>query len=532
MSAVAPARPAARGGAPARPGAARTARWIFLGALLCYAAFGGGRIVGSDEVTMFQLARALARGGVAVPEGATMPGPDGRHYTKNAAGQAIAALPLVVAGDAVAGIAGLPPARRELASRFVASFFNAAVTALLLAAFYRAARALGVGGAPAFAATLLLGYATPVDPYAKSFMAEPLQALGLLLALTGAARAAAGDDRAARSAALGAFLAVSVKLVMLPIAMLALLPLVARRSDGRPVPGRWLGLAAIAAALAFHAAYNLARFGTPLESGYGRQAGAAAWSTPLAVGLYGLLLSSGKGLVWFAPPLALLPFGIARMRHVAGRDRSGAAIAARWAARAVLMTLVFTVLLYARFEHWAGDGSFGPRYLVPVIPLAMLAVAFALQGASRGLRRAAWTLGVLGALVQAGGVLIYFGAQMREAGDYPYTRSLSDPRFMESSRWNPRFSPILGHWSMAARNLGGHLRGELPRLAPDGEGGRLGLSAAGERALLHGLDLWWLYLRYAGFPPGPPLAAAALLMAGSAWAFLRAWRLARAEPPA
>lgn len=519
-----------RGPRPERvagPGAARarTARRIALAAFLLYAGCGGGRIAGSDEVTMFELARALARGAVAVPEGATMPGPDGRHYTKNTAGQAVAALPLVAAGDALAGAAGLPPARRELAARFVASFFNAAVTAILLGVFYATARALGAGASAALAAALLLGLATPVFVYSKSFMSEPLQALGLLLALGGAARALAGEDRAPRSAAAGAFVAVAAKLVMLPLALLALLPLAARRRDGRAIPGRWLPLAAIAAALLGHALYNLARFGTPLESGYGRQASAGAWSTPLHVGLYGLLLSPGKGLAWFAPPLWLLPLGIARLRAAAGE---GTAVAKRWAARGILAVLGFALLLYGAFEHWAGDGSYGPRYLVPVLPLGLLAVAFALDRASRAVRRWAWTLGVLGLLVQAGGVLIYFGAQMREAGDYPYTRSLGDPRFLESSRWNPRFSPILGHWRMALRNTGEHLRGRMPQLAPGGEG-RLGLRPDGERALLRGLDLWWLYARYAGLHGGALAAAALALFGAAAWAGAGAVRAARRE---
>src|SRR5213075_1973446 len=123
-------------------------------AFLLYALTGGGRVVGSDEVTMLELARSLLVGRIDVPAGATLAGRDGRHYTKNAAAQAILALPLV--GVAEAGAHALPPARRTLAVRFAASFFNALVTALVLAAFYSAARALGVATGGALAATLLL----------------------------------------------------------------------------------------------------------------------------------------------------------------------------------------------------------------------------------------------------------------------------------------------------------------------------------------------------------------------------------------
>src|SRR5205085_404804 len=96
-------------------------------------------------------------------------GPDGRDYTKNAAAQAVLALPLVAAAEAGARAAHLPPERAALAVRFGASFFDAIVTAAMLAAFYMAARSLAASRRAALLAALLLGFATPVWPYAKSF---------------------------------------------------------------------------------------------------------------------------------------------------------------------------------------------------------------------------------------------------------------------------------------------------------------------------------------------------------------------------
>jgi len=520
-----------------RGGTARTALALALAAFLLYAVSGGGRVVGSDEVTMLALARALLHGGIAVPEGATLAGPDGRCYTKNAAGQAVLALPLVALSEAGAAVLRLDPERRGLAVRFGASFFGALVTAVLLGVFYWGARALGAGAAPALAGAVLLGFATPVWVYAKSFMAEPLQSLGLLLELLAAALMPAAAPRARRRlgllAAGGALLAISAKLTMLPLALACLLPMI-----GVPA-GAWvLPLAGIALALAGHAAYNAARFGALLQTGYGAQASPASLTTPALVGLYGLLLSSGKGVAWFAPALWLAPRGwwaatrrtTALRAAVPGRNR------ARWreltpagrAAWGALAVWVLGLALYCKFQHWAGDGSFGPRYLVPLLPPGLLLVAFALQRASRALRRGALVLGLLGAFVTLGGVGIYFGAQMREAGDYPYQLPLDDPRFMSGSHFNPRFSPIAGHWQMLARNLGEHLRGEMPKLtgtvAPDA---RLGLNAADQAALLHALDVWWLYARYAGVPALPVLAALGLLLVLAAFALAwlaAAWR--------
>jgi hypothetical protein len=486
---------------------------LALGAFLLYAASGGGRVVGSDELTMLELSRALLHGHIAVPEGATIPGRDGRNYSKNAAGQAVVALPLVALSEMVSRLT--PPPRRELASRAVVSFFNAAIAAALLGVFYATARSLGIGGPAALAGALLLGFTTPIWVYAKSFMAEPLEALGLLLALGGSARARIGGRWAGPQAALGILLAVCSKLSVLPLTLAALIPM------ARAPRRAWIwALGALALAMLAHAAYDVARFGTPFETGYGAQATPAAYSTPLLVGLYGLLLSSGKGVMWFAPALWLAPAGFTAMRAGAGRARATAI--------AALLMSGAALLLYARFQHWAGDGSFGPRYLVPVLPAAFLAVGFACDHAPRARRVTAALLGLAGLLVTIGGVAIYFGAQMREAGDYPYTLPLDHPHFMESSHFNPRFSPIFGHWSLLRRNLTLALDGRAPHIGA-GSGPSAGAGAAGDarlgvgeedqRALLQGFDFWWAYAGYAGLP-AVPLMLVALVMFGGGLALI------------
>jgi hypothetical protein len=310
---------------------------------------------------------------------------------------------------------------------------------------------------------------------------------------------------------------------MLPLAVVCLAPLV-----GRPFRVWRLPLAGLALALAGHAIYNVARFGTPLETGYGAQATPAAWSTPLFVGLYGLVLSSGKGVLWFAPALWLAPAGWRAMTRGTSPARWNLLGPSARAAWGVLLAWIIGLLMYGRFQHWAGDGSFGPRYLVPLLPLGILPVAFALTRPSRLRRNIALALGALGLAVQLGGVAIHFGAQMREAGDYPYTLPLDHPRFMYDSHFTPRSSPILGHWRMLARNLSEHLQGHVPRLTVEGTPDpRLGVSVEDQASLLHALDFWWLYARYAGVP-APPLLAALLVLLGlagfAAVGLRRAWQ--------
>ena len=514
----------------------RTARLLALAAFLVFALTGGGRIGASDEVTMFDLSRAMLHGHIDVPVGATLQGPDGRQYTKNTAGQAVLALPLVGAAEFAAHAAGFRDEKAVLAARFVTSFFNAAVTALLLAAAYAFARRLGVKPRAALAAAAMLGFTTPVWVYAKSFMAEPLEALGLLLVLGNAALASAGGTRALPDerrrllfCALGAFLAFGVKASMLPLVLLAMTALGLQR------PSRWLvPLAGVALAGAGHVAYNVARFGNALESGYGAQATPEAFSTPLPVGLYGLLLSSGKGVLWFAPAILLAVAGVAEMtrpRAHSSEPRHGGP--ARNAAIAAGLTWAAALAQFGTFQHWAGDGSWGPRYLVPLLPLAFLPVAFAIDSATRVRRRIAWALAACGLVVTLGGVGVYYGAEMRAVGDYPYTLALDDPRFMEASHFNPRFTPIAVHWRMLAADLAAHARGDMPRIGQAGAAdARTGVSPADQQQLVNAIDVWWLYARYAGLPALPLAAAALALLAGALAAAAAARRSAAAEEAA
>ena len=512
--------------------ARRVARHLGLALTLLFLATAGGRITASDEYTLYRLAESLVtRGAVWVEAGNAERGPAGRLYPKAGIGQALAAAPFYAAGKAAA--IPFDGAKEELVTRAITSLLNAFVSGLLGAILFLLF--LEVGAAPrgalfwAFATCL----ATPLWVYAKSFLTEPLLALGLTAGFYGAVRfRATGAPRHALIAGFAWGGTVLVKYALAPAVLLLALPFL---PDLRKTRAALPGILAVLLCVLLALVYNATRTGSPLGTGYGRQASASAFSTPLFVGLYGLLLSSGKGIVWFAPAIALAPAGWAEMtrpRQHSNEPRHG--VAARNAALAAIATWMVGLLQFGTFQHWAGDGSWGPRYLVPLLPLAFVAVAFALTAATRARRRLAWTLGLAGLLVTVGGVGIHFGAEMRAVGDYPYTLALEDPHFMEASHFNPRFSPIVVHWRMLAQNAASHLRGDLPALGNDGTPDpRLGISPADQAAMLRAIDVWWLYARYAGLPMAP-LAVAVLalkLAAIAAWIYaLRALRVEGKRP--
>jgi hypothetical protein len=506
-----------------RPGvlpAPAVALRLAVGMTLWFVATAGGRITASDEYTMYRLTEAIVtQGTVSVDAGNAERGPDGKLYPKAAIGQAIAAAPFYAAGRAAA--LAFPEPKRELVTRAVTSLLGPVAGGLLAAFLFLLFLEVGASPRGALFWSLAACLATPLWVYAKSFLTEPLSALGLVAGLYGALRfQRGGGPQHALLCGLAWGGTVLVKYALLPAVVVLAIPFLPQLRRGRDaLPGVFAVLVCAALALA----YNAMRTGSVLGSGYGRQGTLEAFTTPLYVGLDGLLLSSGKGVIWFAPLVVLVPAAFVPAWRRLGAPAAAIAVAC------ALMTLV-----YASFEHWAGDGSWGPRYLVPLVPLALVLVvaAHAQQPWGGAPRRAlVGTLAALGLLVQIGGVGIYFGAQMREAGDYPYTKALDDPSFMVESHFNPARSPIAHHWRMLARNVREHAAGRWPRLTPASgasvESERLAVPADQVQGLTHALDFWWAYAAYAGLPRMPLLALALAVTAAAVLQLVYAAKSAR-----
>lgn len=338
----------------------------------------GGHTYAIDEEQMLAAAESLATQGSFVIE----QGADGPHYSSYGPGQSLLAVPLVLLGHAVA--AAFPPDGFALITRDVVSWFNPLVTAISAALIALAALRLGYSRAAATGTALLYGLATLAWPHSKTFFAEPLASLltfAAFVVVLGPVDEPGGRWRMAGSPALAlsgffAALACTVKLqagLALPfIGLWVLFEHVARRqatdggrrSDKRRIwssvlrPSLLWGLGAIGG-LGLLGLYQWAIFGSPLRSGYGGASG--VFNGDMVEGLYGLLISPGKGIIWYAPPLLLLPIGLWQIWR---RHPSVAALCA-------LLSLA-TLLLYARVIFWHGDGAWGPRYLNMALPFMAL----------------------------------------------------------------------------------------------------------------------------------------------------------------
>jgi hypothetical protein len=141
-----------------------------------------------------------------------------------------------------------------------------------------------------------------------------------------------------------------------------------------------LSAAVALAPVAAHLAYSDHYFGSPLGTGYGREA-VDGWT---GTGWLGLLVSPGRGLVLYAPCLAFAAVALVRERELIERRvclLAAAAIAA-------------LLLVMGRWWCWWGGGSPGERMLSDVAPLwgVGLALAWKRFGEAAPIARRAWFL--------------------------------------------------------------------------------------------------------------------------------------------
>jgi len=187
----------------------------------------------------------------------------------------------------------------------------------------------------------------------------------------------------------------SALLVAAPIGLYGLVA-IARRPGTMPRLVRDLtGLGApMIAAATINLAYDLFRFHDAIGGPY--KADPLGFSTPLAKGLFGLWLSPGVGLFVYTPILVL--------SVIAWRG-----FYRRWPTEAVLILGLFLLrsAFFGRYWAWEGGATWGPRHLVPLIPLLLVPIAFLPR--KRWLEVGAVALGAVGVLIQVLGQLVPYG---------------------------------------------------------------------------------------------------------------------------
>ena len=288
-------------------------------------------------------------------------------------------------------------------------------------AFGSLVRALRPGAAGPWEAAFVAG--TFLWPYAADSFIEPYAAAGLA---AGAALALSGRSGALAAAPWAA--ACLLKPVLWMTAPVFLLVLVIQTRRARPAA---FAVGVFALFLCLHGAANAVLHGSFLETGYGEEV--LRFTTPLADGLSGLLLSPGRSLFLYAPAVAAGLLGLRRAPRAAVVLCAGAPL--------------LHLLVVARWWSWEGGTAWGPRHLLPMLPLLVAPAALVTAGAVR----AAF---ISGALVNLPGVLVSPGSWDS------YAERLRSPAGASWAQAGPvrvstipSLSPVLGHAWLVARNL-------------------------------------------------------------------------------
>lgn len=400
-----------------------------------------GHLTSGDGAAMYRTAQQLVSAGqVAVPPSPEAPaGRDGRHYAKYGLGQSLVELPLVLLGHTLATLTNQPDDRL---TQFWASLTNTFVSVGIVLVWWRFARDLGYTRPVATAGAVTLASASLLWPYARTDFSEPLLALTLLATAWCLYRWHCAPPRAwawaLAAGACGGFAFVTKPTAAVLCPAFALYALWLLRSGGRS----WVnGLRSLAASLGplvvaggFVLAFNYYRFGSVLDLGYGDEP-ATGFTTPLLTGVALLLTSSGKGLLWFCPAVVA---GLWGWRAFARAHPAPAALAA--------LLLVSQLAFFGRWWAWHGDWSWGPRYLVAMVPFLMWGWLPLWQHVLRKPRSSLAALVVAigvttGVGVNALGVVVDFSAYYRVVG-----HQLGQGADVADARTEPAFSPLAGHW--------------------------------------------------------------------------------------
>jgi hypothetical protein len=244
----------------------------------------------------------------------------------------------------------------------VVMLLNPLVTAATAALVYATTRALGYSQAGSAVGALAFGLTTLAWPYARTLYREPLAALGwslgLLCLVLWRLR-----GRVALVAVGGIVLALTLAVKATAIAGIPFIFLAGLKPiQGRRRLGRLAIVVTIAAvALAFLFLVIVVRRYDSLVMLHA----ISRW-TPM-IGLkrtYGQLLSPGKGLVFYMPVVMLVIPGLVSM----GRRHRAVALAAA-------LPVLTTAVAYSSYNSWFGGQSWGPRFLVPAVPLLTLGIA-------------------------------------------------------------------------------------------------------------------------------------------------------------
>jgi hypothetical protein len=243
--------------------------------------------------------------------------------------------------------------------------------------------------------------------------------------------------------------------------------------------------------------YNHYRFGSVFETGYQLVAARTGikffTGTPLLTGLFGLLISPGKGIFFYSPVVVFFFFSIIPFykKHPVP-------------AIIFIYIILSTLLFISKNIYWHGDWAWGPRFVFAITPFLIIPAAnlFDSDGWAKTVPRKffIYTVFVIGLVVQISAISVhpyshFYRLQTEEHINFQTVSGegiafISEPPDYIYFDWNR--SPILGQFRyiiQIAKNIDSYEYKEMPETEEFAENIK-------HYPLMNVFDFWWAYNYY------------------------------------
>lgn len=464
-----------------------------IGTCLIYLAFLAPAIWSIDGNAMLEVAISLVKKqNFRVSEATGALGVDGYYYSKFYPLLSIIAVPLVAFGLFLSQRLNLPEVYVSGACALVLPpLFTALTTALLVLLAFR----LGSDRQGACLAALSFAFGTIAIAYAREFYVEPLLALLITLSVC---LAFGRSNTSIFGASLSSGLAILAKPSAIILGPLLSIYLFLKKRHWSIAITPLIGSIIFALIYAF---YNYIRFGNPLSFGQSWMSNVSSEllaapvsskeGTLLIGGLLGLLISPGRGVIWYSPCVVLGLIGF----YYTYKSRSKFLEA--------LLIIVFSLLflIVNSGGWWMGGWAWGPRYLLPIFPI-LLSLAALL---TKRWRLVLITLTTVGFLINAPNLVSFYKRYYVNAMEQQI--KVYSPQII----WSFENAPFRQSWSLANEQINDAMQNDVKAVFKTVGTQQL------RGALTHIVPLWWWFLPIAGIPQWIGALLSVLITGSGLW---------------
>ncbi len=311
-----------------------------------------------------------------------------KDYSKYGLGLPLFLVPFLYINDLLHSIFG------NVNSNIVLAFPNVLILAATALAVHLIIISLGYSYRRGLFLSLLTIFGTFAFPYINFFLSEPLQAFSITLTCLCLfkGRNTTSIKQTYALLTLGGIvycfgiLTKATLLIFIPFFVLYLFLTVQADKDKKLLPIISSFMIPIIVFGFFVAFLNYYRYSSIFDFGYGKEM--QMFVNPVSTGIFNFLFNPDKSLFLFAPAMALFPYAF--WKFTKQYKEEGILI---------VLLVITNLLLYSAWWAWEGGDSWGPRFLLPMIPISMIPFATILH--QRLLKTAVIILFVAGFLINS-----------------------------------------------------------------------------------------------------------------------------------